>query len=221
MKSNNWIGLDIGGANIKVAGEDQITSHPFELWKHPETLGSFLASIVDQPTRNNLAVTMTGELADGYASREEGVCRIVEDVETTFRQPAVFYQTTGKLVAALEAKNDWQLTAAANWHALANWIASNKLADGFLLDIGSTTTDLIPLEKGTVVSGGATDFERLKLGELIYSGIGRSSVSGFMDSIEVDGVQIPIANELFATIGDARVVTLQAGLPTTISCPIQ
>ena len=69
------------------------------------------------------------------------------------------------------------LAAAANWLALAT-AAARFVADGrgLLIDIGSTTTDLIPLDQGKVVVQGRTDTERLRTGELVYAGIRRTPI---------------------------------------------
>lgn len=62
------LGLDIGGANLKVATPDKrALSVPFALWKQPDRLPMALADLVAQfPDAEELAVTMTGELCDCF-----------------------------------------------------------------------------------------------------------------------------------------------------------
>jgi len=65
--------------------------------------------------------------------------------------------------------------AAANWLALATY--AGRLAPrgpAVLLDVGSTTTDVIPLQDGTPVPRGRTDPERLESKELVYTGVRRT-----------------------------------------------
>ena len=48
--------------------------------------------------------------------------------------------------------------------------------DGRFMDIGSTTTDLVPLVAGAVAAVGEDDAGRLAAGELAYTGLTRSFV---------------------------------------------
>ena len=65
--------------------------------------------------------------------------------------------------------------ASANWHATAA-LAARHHEDALLVDVGTTTTDLIPIKDGTVAARGATDAERLTEGELLYTGVVRTPV---------------------------------------------
>ena len=52
------------------------------------------------------------------------------------------------------------LAAASNWHALARFAGRYvPRGTGLLVDIGSTTCDIIPLVDGEPASGGRTDPE--------------------------------------------------------------
>jgi probable H4MPT-linked C1 transfer pathway protein len=65
--------------------------------------------------------------------------------------------------------------AAANWLALATYAGRFAPAGpALLVDVGSTTSDLIPLCDGRPVPSGRTDPERLKAGELVYTGVRRT-----------------------------------------------
>src|SRR5262249_44552426 len=67
--------------------------------------------------------------------------------------------------------------ASANWHALAMF--AGRFAPyygGLLLDIGSTTTDIIPLDHGVPSTYGLTDQDRLMFRELVYIGVRRTPV---------------------------------------------
>ena len=70
-----WLALDIGGANLKAAnGLKYARSVPFPLWRTPERLPEALRSLLASgPPFEQLAVTMTGELADCFPSKADGV----------------------------------------------------------------------------------------------------------------------------------------------------
>src|SRR5438477_527135 len=79
----NWLGLDVGGANLKLAdGHGWAVSRPFLLWREPERLAAAIARLLAEATSAaGLVVTMTGELADCFATKREGVHAILEAVQ--------------------------------------------------------------------------------------------------------------------------------------------
>ncbi|MGC1274529.1 MAG: hydantoinase/oxoprolinase family protein [Planctomycetaceae bacterium] len=204
------VGLDIGGANLKAASSDgEAVDRPFPLWKQSRQLAAELRSLIAQlPPADAVAVTMTGELADCFTSKAEGVREIVAAVETaTLRLPAVFWQTGGEFLTANEAVELPQLVAAANWHALATF-CGRIVPEGpsLLIDVGSTTTDLVPLHDGAVVADGLTDLQRLRAGELVYTGAARTPICAFGTSIRIGDERQPLAAEWFATTRDVYLV---------------
>ena len=201
------LGLDIGGANIKYAFSDGILGNiPFELWKYPENLSDKLESIPDWQRAANVGVTMTGELADCFESKACGVEAICHSTAKAFSNCNTgFYQTSGNFVDQATAIKSWQLTAAANWHALAS-LAGRVLNNCIVLDIGSTTTDIIPVGDGKPAAHGSTDLTRLVHGELLYTGAVRSPVCAIARTVDWKGHSVPVAQELFANMLDVYVI---------------
>ncbi|MCS6850113.1 MAG: hypothetical protein NZ700_02960 [Gemmataceae bacterium] len=178
------VGLDVGGANVKAAhvGGSAATL-PFPLWKDPAGLTSRLRALLDKlPTSDLLAVTMTGELCDCFQSKREGVACILDAVEGAAQgRPVWVWQTTGHFVDPTTARVEVTPTASSNWHALASW--AGRLAPrgtALLVDMGSTTTDVIPLTDGQPSSRGRTDWQRLKHRELVYVGARRTPLCALM-----------------------------------------
>ena len=77
------LGLDIGGANLKLATSTGIARIvPFALWKEPDKLSEKLAMMLAEfPDAEAIAVTMTGESCDCYETKREGVLEILKAVE--------------------------------------------------------------------------------------------------------------------------------------------
>ncbi len=203
----HWLGLDIGGANIKLAdGDGYARSHAFALWQRPDDLAAELRRLISAaPPCTHVAVTMTGELADCYATKTEGVQRILDAVQQAIdARPAAVYLTTGELASVSVARRSVSAVAAANWHAVAQF-AQRFAGDGpaLLIDIGSTTSDLIPLSEGTPAALGVNDTERLLNAELIYSGVMRTPVCGLVNHLPWHGSACPVAREWFADTHDA------------------
>ncbi len=221
------IGIDIGGANLKYAGTKQPTgsssveggdaiakSRCFAMWRHHESLADEIASdleswAIEQPIAA-LTITMTGELADCFADRAEGVRHIVSHAcEAAARlkiEEVVFYGVDGNFHSSHDACRDADRIAAGNWHALANFVGKSFCSDGLLIDIGSTTTDIIPILQGAVATTARTDFERLAEGSLVYIGGRRTPVSSLVDELHHQGQHVSIMNECFATMDDVRLV---------------
>ena len=205
-----WLGLDIGGAYLKAADAERFAaSRYFPIWQAPERLNEVLADLIEAaPTSERIAVTMTAELADCFATKAEGVRRILEGVEAAAAGRSVHvYLCDGSFAEPSAAREAPLMAAAANWHALAR-LAGRFAPDGaaLLIDVGSTTTDLIPLIDGSPVARGTTDPQRLVEGELVYTGLERSPVCAVVQALPWRGQQCPTAHELFATTLDAYLI---------------
>ncbi len=181
MNANSTVlGLDIGGANLKAAtATGRAVSVAFPLWKQPDALPAALASLAARfPGIDELAVTMTGELCDCYATKRDGVNRILDAVEFAAAGRAVrVWGTGGSWLSVAVARLQSLAVAASNWHALATF--AGRFApegNGLLIDIGSTTTDIIPLLWSDPFAAGRSDFDRLQSGELVYIGVKRTPI---------------------------------------------
>lgn len=204
------LAFDIGGANLKVADGQGYTDHrAFPLWKQPEKLAASLAEMIAAaPPAEHIAITMTGELADCYETKAEGVQSIVEAAQQAAGQKHLsVYLVDGRLVEPQEAVANPLLAAATNWHALASFAARYvDQSPALLIDLGTTTCDIIPIIEGKPATLGLTDPERLAAGELVYTGVERTPLFALVDAFRLAGKPTPLAPELFATTADAYVL---------------
>jgi probable H4MPT-linked C1 transfer pathway protein len=202
MQSKEWLGLDIGGANLKAAflGRGGVEV-PFALWRNPEKLADNLKKLRGHFFgTTHIAVTMTGELCDCFQSKAEGVLHIIDAVQEAFADCQVFYWTTnGSWLNSTKAGFNPYSLAASNWLALAWWAAWNLVKkNALLIDMGSTTTDIIALQKNRVLSESRDDRSRLQSGELVYTGFTRTPVCAVVQEL--------LCAELFANVLDAHLV---------------
>ena len=177
-------------------------SVPFPLWKQPDALPAALAALVAKfPEAGELAVTMTGELCDCFETKADGVRHIVAAAVSAAGGKRVrFWTTGGRFVGEAEARSDWNAVAAANWHALATFAGRfAPTGPALLIDVGSTTTDVIPLRDGVPCALGRTDPERLRQRELVYTGVRRTPLCALLPPGET-------CAELFATTLDAHLL---------------
>jgi len=203
------LGLDIGGANLKAANLDgQVRTIAFPMWQQHRNLAKYLRTLAWTEHPELIGVTMTAELADCFDCKADGVLWIIESVQQAFPQSEIrVWLTTGEFAEPDDAVEFPELVAAANWHALATWVG-RAIPDGpsILIDTGSTTTDIIPLVDGVPVSSGLNDCERLRFGELVYTGVRRTPLCAVTNSVVLNDNRFPLAAELFATTQDVHVV---------------
>jgi (4-(4-[2-(gamma-L-glutamylamino)ethyl]phenoxymethyl)furan-2-yl)methanamine synthase len=201
------IGIDVGGANLKIVDDAGVHIHYCPLWEQ-----SPITDLLRQHVRSGrepAAVVMSGELADCFENKQYGISFIVDAVRNAF-PAARFYGTDTQF-------HDHAVPqlAAANWLASADYLRTRHPV-AVLLDIGSTTADIIPLNRFDSLIG-LTDTRRLQAGYLVYTGILRTSVAMLLRSIDLAGVQTPVSTEYFATSADVHLV-LGHITPSLYSC---
>ncbi len=221
---NGFVGWDIGGVNVKAswlgAGKDctvqaRVVSRPFEIWREkdllPEVLKRVAGDLAPEGPIEAMAVTMSAELSDIFATKREGVCFVLDCVRCCFPAPEIYVlNLSGKLVPLEDALASPLEFAAANWVASARWLAE-RCPDCLLVDVGSTTTDILPVLDGRVLVGGNTDTDRLISGELVYTGALRTNLAAIVQSVPVKGRSCRVSSEYFAISGDIHLILGRLG----------
>ncbi len=200
------LGIDVGGANTKAIlldGEKIIdySIRYIPLWKEWERLKGFLRELAGIPNLSVIGAVMTGELSDVFKTKVIGAKKIVKEVERVFGEHCFFVTIDGRVLKSNKAKNEPRKLAAANWVASAE-IVKRKFPECLFVDVGSTTTDITPIAGGKVANLGSTDFQRLKRGELVYTGILRTPTTCVLREIRGVGT----ASENFSIMGDVYTV---------------
>lgn len=204
------IGWDVGGAHLKAArAEDGRIVEAIQV-ASPLRLGlerlaqSFAEAKARIGAAHLHAVTMTGELADTFSSRAEGVGKLAALAMRELAPAEVLlYAGRAGFVAPRDAPQHVEDIASANWFASAS-LAARVVRTALFVDVGSTTTDLVPVVDGAVVARGYTDAERLAAGELVYTGLVRSFVMAVAERAPFAGRWSPLINENFATMADVH-----------------
>src|SRR4029453_19215057 len=105
------------------------------------------------------AVTMTGELADTFSSRTDGVAKLTAAAVRELAHGGVMiYAGRAGFVAPADAAKHVDDIASANWFASAS-VVGRAIGSSLFMDMGSTTTDIIPIVDGAVAAGGSTEAE--------------------------------------------------------------
>ena len=213
--------MDIGGANTKAAWFDGVSlrtvSRPFEVWRDREALVTVLREVAAEAgAADAVAITMTAELSDAFRTKREGVAFVLEAAQDALGELRVL-TVDGELVpVAVAHARPWDV-AAANWVATALAVAGSY-PDALLIDVGSTTTDVIAVVGGRVAASGRNDLERLQAGELVYTGVLRTNLAAIAREVPVRGGWCPVASESFAISADVHLV-LGRLAPEAYDCP--
>ncbi len=204
------IGWDVGGAHLKGARAEnggvvaavQIAS---PLWLGLSRLAeAFRIARAQLGQADAHAVTMTGELSMAFPSRAAGVAALASLTAATLAPArARFYAGRAGFVSLESVGAHVVDIASANWHASATLVARH-CRDALFIDMGSTTTDIIPIVDGAAAARGYTDAERLVTGELAYVGLVRSLVMASASHAPFAGKWTPLMNEDFANMADVH-----------------
>lgn len=211
MSTETVIGWDVGGAHLKAARLEAdgrlsgVWQQHCPLWRGIEhldqALNSILAAMPATPSRH--AITMTGEMTDLFENRDNGVHALVKRLCDLLggADRVRFYAGEAGWMNVGATRLRPEAVASANWHATAAMVAA-RLGDALLVDIGSTTCDLIPVCHRSVATLSRSDSDRLAAGELIYSGVVRTPLMALTDRAPVKGRWTPLMAEHFATTAD-------------------
>lgn len=210
MSDDCIYGWDLGGAHLKAAAVtaegyvEFVDQLPCPLWRGISELDQPVAQVLSRsnpPVRAH-AITMTGELVDAFCDRAQGVRALVNAfVNGAMGSPVRIYGGEAGFLSPRSALTHTAQVASANWLASATCVAQ-QLPMGILIDIGSTTTDLIPFADGQVLARGRDDRERMRHGELIYRGVVRTPVMVLADAVPFADDWAPLMAEHFATSAD-------------------
>jgi probable H4MPT-linked C1 transfer pathway protein len=151
------------------------------------------------------AVTMTAELSQFFRTKREGVGFVLDALAAAFPDGTVrAYAVDGRFLDAAAARRDPLAVAASNWAATARLVA-RAVPDAILVDVGTTTTDVIPIVGGRIAARGRTDPDRLREGELLYLGALRTPVEAIVHRVPFGGGMAGVSAEGFALAGDVHV----------------
>lgn len=209
MNDSNFIGWDIGGAHLKTAAVNKSGKLYFAdqfalpIWHGVDQLEELIPEVLETLPDGSCshAITITAELSDIFKNREEGVRSLIDVCEKKLGADVSFYAINSGLIDLDSAKNKTDQIASANWHASASYTTS-LIESGIFIDVGSTTTDIIPFIDNKLNNRGVDDQSRLRFDELVYTGVIRTSLMALTNKAPFKGEWQNIAAENFATTAD-------------------
>jgi probable H4MPT-linked C1 transfer pathway protein len=155
---------------------------------------------------DGVGLTMTAELSDAYQTKREGVTHVLACAAEAFAGLPVFVLDVDATLRSIDdARLEPLRVAAANW-AATGWMVAQLIKTCVIVDVGSTSTSIIPVVDGRVSAAGKTDLKKLMIGELVYTGSLRTNVATIVSSVPLREGTARVSSELFAQSGDVHLV---------------
>jgi len=205
------LGWDLGGAHIKAAVVEQsgkvtaVAQASCPLWMGLDKLEQGIDAVLKRVAGASglmHAVTMTGELVDLFPDRASGVRELIDVMRRRFSAERVqIYGGSAGFLDPQSALSRTSEVASANWLASAS-LTAERIPEGLFIDVGSTTTDLIPIAGSRVRASGYSDHQRLVQEELLYTGVIRTPLMAVARRVPFSGEWVSLVAEQFATTAD-------------------
>ena len=202
-KNISYIGLDIGGANLKVVGLNRnkkiifVEQFKCPIWRGTDVLVDKFKIFKNLNPEALMGITMTGELCDNFLNREDGVKKIIGCTQKI--KCLKYFFTNNK--DRFKKKPSHKQVASMNWLATAEFI-SKKITNGLIVDFGSTTIDLILIKNKKCANIFFDDFNRINNSELIYTGCTRTPIFGITNQVILKKKIYNIIPEFFSNTAD-------------------
>jgi probable H4MPT-linked C1 transfer pathway protein len=202
-------GYDVGGAHLKVALAENgrtvaVRQIACPLWQGLDKLDAAFAEAAPLVARaDRHAVTMTGELCELFPDRRTGVRVILDRLGPLLPQGFRVWLGLKGLGDVAAAEAEPMHAASTNYLATAT-LVGRCLPDALVVDMGSTTTDIIGIVGGKPAPRGITDGERLTTGELVYSGLTRTDPCVVSHFGRLRGCEQRLAAGGFSSMADVR-----------------
>jgi len=224
MENLKILGLDIGGANTKVAlltyqdnkivdSYSYIAYFPF--WEKtvkdiPVMLESIILNLIEQTEINSkdeivfISIAITAELSDAFQTKREGILKILSSLDDVYDNNKLYFiNTESEFVDFETARSNPYSIAAANWVSTSLFLGE-FVPQCILIDAGSTTIDVIPIHFSNPIPIGKDDISRLVNHELIYTGGLRATIPSITHFVPYKEQMIRISFEKFALISDVH-----------------
>ncbi len=206
------IGCDVGGAHLKAVLID-VKGHVLAakqvycpLWRGLHELQLAIDTVLLDFNANQHTVTMTGELADIFANRREGVLQIADTLALKLTGRVRYYAGNHGFVNVDRVEQHTTDIASMNWLASVQYVA-HKVQKALFIDIGSTTTDIALINSAMPLVRGFTDASRMQCDGLVYTGVVRTPLMALAQKIHFSGQMTNVAAEHFATTADVYTLT--------------
>jgi len=202
-----FLGWDIGGANTKVcvfnSDKKIICVHKknLNIWDDFNDINSFFNTVQDFYKDYEITsfITITAESCDNFKDRKEGIISILSECDKNIIGQKYYYTNKNTYVDFSEAIKAPDKLFSTNWMLTSIFLNTSNNID-VILDIGSTTTDI--LYKNINIEANISDHKRLINKTLLYAGVIRTPVPMLTDEVLYRSNHTSLVREVFATTGD-------------------
>ena len=161
MLKISHLGIDIGGAHLKVIGVDKRNKVIFvdyiscAIWEGIEKLQAKIRNINNIINNNSVkcGITMSGEMCDNFKNRLTGAKILIKECNK-LRFNNFFYVSSKEVFTK---KPNYKNLISLNWHSIGRFL-ENIIENCVAIDFGSTTTDFICIRKNKIINKFTDDY---------------------------------------------------------------
>ena len=205
MHKISHLGIDIGGAHLKVIGIDKnnkvvfVDYSNYKLWEGIENLKAKFININKMINNNSVkcGITMSAEMCDNFKNRYQGAKTLIQECDN-LRFNNFFYVNSKEVFTK---KPKYKQLISLNWHSIGKFL-ENKIESCIAIDFGSTTTDFICIKKNKIINKFNDDYSRINNSELVYTGFTRTPIFGVANQIDYNKKKLKIIPEFFSNTSD-------------------
>ena len=205
MHKVSHLGIDIGGAHLKVVGvntRNKVVFVDYEIctiWEGIEKLQAKFRNINSIIKNNSVkcGITMSGEMCDNFINRLRGAKTLIKECNN-LKFDNFFYVSSKEVFTK---KPIYKQLISLNWHSIGRFL-ENKIQSCIAVDFGSTTTDFICIKNKKIVNKFSDDYSRINNAELLYTGFTRTPIFGVANQIDYKKEKIKIIPEFFSNTSD-------------------
>jgi len=209
-----FLGIDVGGANLKIIGLNKkkkvnfVSQEKCEIWRGLSDFDKKMSKIKKIISNKTvIGVTMTAEMCDNFKKRKKGVLKIVKHIRRCLKKNIYFWENVKNECFSINPS--YKNVASMNWLATGKFVAK-RMSNAIVIDLGSTTTDFIFIRKNQIINKGFSDFKRILFSELIYTGFTRTPLFGIANKLNFNKKDYFVLPENFANVADVYRVLKKA-----------
>ncbi|MBU0762972.1 MAG: hypothetical protein KKD39_08095 [Candidatus Altiarchaeota archaeon] len=204
------LGLDLGGLTIKGVVVDVLSDGSYKFvsefseFFYPHNLEAVLSQYSEDADAVGIASTAEYVYPD-YPRLSDGIRFFSEKLSKIFNKDILWMNHSGCLTENKHVMQTPYDVASTNWVA-TSYLLGEKLNECILVDIGTSSADVIPIIGGYPAGDCKYDYQRLITGELFYTGGVFTQISAIVSWLNVDGVRTRVSSEYFCNSGDIHLM---------------
>ncbi len=122
-------------------------------------------------------------------------------------QRILCFSNDSKFVSVNEAKTNPTSVVSTGWRSLGEVLGELVEKDALVIEFSTRTTQITPVKDGKIVSSSASNYDRVRNGELLFYGFLETNISHIQNKFEFNNEVFFLPYELHAKAADILLIT--------------